>query len=374
MNGTIAPDAADALQEISAFREVMTEMSRRHWPRSTALAQSEALNGPDDDALWAALVTAGAPVLALAERAGGLGAGSRGCVAVVEEAAAGLQPGGLLATNGLVAPVLNALSWTSARDRAADLGRRLAGGARASTAWVEHALPTRDVEVSFEASSVLEADRAEFVLIIAGQGSQASIVLVEDPPGVSRRRVDGYDPTRRFSDLSGRLTIPESDVLLTGSEAGAVASSAFLGAAVAVAADAAGGARAATRDTVDYAISREQFGKPIGSFQALRHLIVDTHVRVEQAAAATAFAAGALDAGTPDALLYVHIAKALACEAYILAASTAVQVHGGIGFTRDVTAHLHVKRARADEFLFAPPTWHRARIADLLERQIPDDW
>jgi alkylation response protein AidB-like acyl-CoA dehydrogenase len=135
---------------------------------------------------------------------------------------------------------------------------------------------------------------------------------------------------------------------------------------IAVAADALGGAQACLDRTVAYTKDRQQFGRPIGGFQAIKHRLADMMVDIEQARSAVYWAACAVDEGADDAEIALHSAKAFAADAYATCAAAMVQLHGGIGFTWEHDAHLFFKRAQADRSLFGAPSWHREQIASLI--------
>ncbi|MFC3711560.1 acyl-CoA dehydrogenase family protein [Sphingoaurantiacus capsulatus] len=136
--------------------------------------------------------------------------------------------------------------------------------------------------------------------------------------------------------------------------------------AVALAADSLGGAQALLDRTVAFAQDRVQFGRPIGSFQAVKHRLADMMVAIEQARSAVYWAACAIDEGSPDVALAVHSAKAFACDAYFDCAAAAIQLHGGIGFTWEHDAHLFFKRAQANRTLLGTPDQHREAVAALM--------
>jgi len=116
---------------------------------------------------------------------------------------------------------------------------------------------------------------------------------------------------------------------------------------------------------VQYAKERTQFGRPIGTFQAVKHALADVAVAVEHARSAVYWAA-AEPADSTDVLLAAHAAKAVACEAYVQAAAAMIQLHGGIGFTWEHDAHLFFKRAQANRSWMGTPDWHFDRIAELI--------
>jgi alkylation response protein AidB-like acyl-CoA dehydrogenase len=137
-------------------------------------------------------------------------------------------------------------------------------------------------------------------------------------------------------------------------------------ACVALAAEMAGGADALLAMTAAYAATREQFGKPIGSFQAVKHPLVNVLIGVESLRSLVYAAASALDAESADAETLARMAKAHACDVYVFAASRAVQLHGGFGFTLDCDAHLYLKRAQAMRPAFGDAMQQRRWLAERL--------
>src|SRR5438874_9995881 len=122
---------------------------------------------------------------------------------------------------------------------------------------------------------------------------------------------------------------------------------------------------------VDYTKSRTQFGRPIGSFQAVKHRAADMLVDVESLRSAVYYAAWSAEREQPDASLATSIAKAFAADAYRRVAQGGIQIHGGIGFTWEHDMHLYFKRAKANEILFGDASYQRERIAQLLEKDQP---
>lgn len=129
-----------------------------------------------------------------------------------------------------------------------------------------------------------------------------------------------------------------------------------------IAADALGGAEACLARTTEYARERVQFGRPIGTFQAVKHALADIAVEIEQARSAVYWAA-AEPADSADAMFAAHAAKAVACETYAHAAAAMIQLHGGIGFTWEHDSHLYFKRAQANRSWMGTPDWHFNQIA-----------
>lgn len=136
-------------------------------------------------------------------------------------------------------------------------------------------------------------------------------------------------------------------------------------AAVALASDAIGGSGAVLARTVEYLCVREQFGRPIGSFQALKHRAASWKVLLEAATALVRHAADAVAAGEPEASTMASCAKYYACDSYAATSADAIQLHGGIGFTWEHACHLFLKRAKLNQLLFGSSTLHKERVASL---------
>jgi alkylation response protein AidB-like acyl-CoA dehydrogenase len=137
-------------------------------------------------------------------------------------------------------------------------------------------------------------------------------------------------------------------------------------AAVILAAEMVGGAAAALDQSVSWSLERTQFGRQIGSFQAIKHMCADALVEIETARVLTNYAAWAIEETAPDRSVVASMAKQAASDAFCLAAGNNIQIHGGIGFTWEHSAHLYFRRAKASSVLFGTPQRHRDRIADLL--------
>jgi alkylation response protein AidB-like acyl-CoA dehydrogenase len=135
---------------------------------------------------------------------------------------------------------------------------------------------------------------------------------------------------------------------------------------LAIACDSIGGAKAVLDPTVAYLKTREQFGKPIGSFQALKHRCAEHKVAIEAADALVRDAVERWSNDAADAALFAALAKALACDVYAGVATDAVQLHGGIGFTWEHVCHRYLKRAKLNQTLFGGSAAHRDRAAQLL--------
>jgi alkylation response protein AidB-like acyl-CoA dehydrogenase len=132
---------------------------------------------------------------------------------------------------------------------------------------------------------------------------------------------------------------------------------------VALGAEMVGGAERVLQMAVEYAKVREQFGRPIGSFQAIQHKCANMLIDVESAKSAVYYAAWAVSNQTAEAPLAAAVAKAAASDSYRRASAEAIQIHGGIGFTWEHDAHLYLKRAKASELFLGDGSYHRERLA-----------
>ena len=179
-------------------------------------------------------------------------------------------------------------------------------------------------------------------------------------PGVSITPMAGMDLTRKLYAVS--LT----EVAAAKLDGGAGLDRALDIATTALVAEMVGGMQRMLDLTVDYAKTRKQFGKPIGSFQAVQHQCADMYLETESARSAVYYAAVALQESAADASAAVSIAKLYASDACRTVGNRAIQIHGGMGFTWENDVHLYFRRAKASEICFGDATYHRERIARLV--------
>lgn len=212
---------------------------------------------------------------------------------------------------------------------------------------------------------VLDGHLADLILVAARTDAGLGLFAVEgDADGLTRTPLTTMDQTRK----QARLEFSATSARLLGREgqAGVGLARTLDLAAVALAAEQVGGAQRCLEMSVEYAKVRVQFGRPIGSFQAIKHKCADMLLEVESARSA-AYYAGWAAADAPEELPAVAcLAKAYCSEAYFHAAAENIQIHGGIGFTWDHPAHLYFRRAKTSELLLGDPAYHR----ELLARRI----
>lgn len=212
---------------------------------------------------------------------------------------------------------------------------------------------------------VVDGHLAALVLVAAEFEGEAALFAVEGAsPGLSCIVEPTLDRTRKLARLS-LDGVPAKRVSNPG-DGLRVLDETALHATVALACEQVGGAQACLDMAVAYAKDRVQFGRAIGSFQAVKHLCADTLVEVESARSAANYAAWALAEGAEDRVQVAHIAKSAASEAFVTAATNNLQIHGGIGFTWEVDCHLYLRRAKSSEIFLGTPVEHREALATAL--------
>jgi alkylation response protein AidB-like acyl-CoA dehydrogenase len=360
-----------------------------------------------DAALWTALADRlGLPGLALPEAYGGAGCPLTDLALAAEETGRALAPSPLLATAVLGAPLLLALGTDAQRaallpriasgtlttalavpgaalatalgltgggggpggdgDRVGGVGvgGEWAGGGRAG--GVQARKESDHWRLYGQVGQVLDGHGADLLLVAAHTGgfarSRVLVFLVRaDAAGLRRVRQTSLDATRP----QGRVELREVRAELLGSEdldVRPALAAAGDGVAAVLACEAVGAADRALERTVEYVGQREQFGRAVGSFQAVQHRLADAYVQVQAARSAAYHAAWAAGRATERGAGGLGLAQAL--DALRCVAGESIQLHGGIGFTWEHEAHLYFKRAAGDELLFGPVHRLRARAAD----------
>ncbi|MFG2979787.1 acyl-CoA dehydrogenase family protein [Streptomyces sp. NPDC048258] len=390
-------DAAFTAEQDEMRRTLREILGKRCGPDEVKAAVRTA-DGHDRE-LWQQLSQRlGLPGLAVAEEYGGVGCTPADLALACEETGRALLPSPLFATAALCVPLITALG--TAAQRSALLPPLAAGGLTAALAVPGPALATAlaltgdntagpwsgggraggvqarpDAEgdgwrLYGETAQVLDGHSASVLLVAAHTGgfarSRTLLFLVrEDAPGLVRSRQATLDETRpqariQLRDAPAELLGEPGAGAGTGVGAGADVLGALAAtgrtACAVLAAEAVGAAGQALARTVEYVRQREQFGRAIGSFQAVKHRLADLYVQVQAARSAAYYAAWDPRQG--------GLALAQALEALRVTAGEAIQLHGGIGFTWEHDAHLYFKRAAADELLFGPVHRLRAHAAD----------
>lgn len=349
-------------EEQAALREVSRGMLVANCP--VQLVRSLAGAGKDvDDKLWRLAAELGWLDLAVPAEHDGAGQGLTELCLVAEEIGRAAAPGPFT-DSALTAFAL-------ARWGRADLVPGLAAG-QLKASWAHHGAVSGhydggDLVLSGRATAVQAARAADWLLVTVGTagavGGKRLVLIERTRASLQARRT--LDETRRWYDvvLDG-VRVPAADVL--AADAAGIGWLIDAGTVLA-AADALGTGERLLDMTAAYVKVREQFGRPLGSFQSVKHKLADMLTTLKGARAATYYAAMALDAGTADAALATSAAKAFTGAGIAALAGEALQTHGGIGFTWEHDLHLYLKRAKIDEMLFGSTAEHQERLVSLTE-------
>jgi alkylation response protein AidB-like acyl-CoA dehydrogenase len=177
------------------------------------------------------------------------------------------------------------------------------------------------------------------------------------------------DLTRRLAEVTfDDVPVSSSAILVEGAKGEELAERALAVATVLQAAEVVGASEHLFETTVQYAKDRVQFGRPIGSFQAIKHRLADLQISIEAMRASAHYAALALCETFPDWPDAVAVAGSYVAEAHARLCGEALQLHGGIGFTWEHDVHLFIRRAKTDQVLYGEPSWHRERLFRILEK------
>ena len=337
-------------QDLDDLASAVSAYCRARLPEPTLARPGQVRDGGAVRVLWMDMVAElGIDALLIAEEHGGAGASLAEVGRVAETLAAELAPVPFLAA-GVLAPALLTSAGTPAAEA---LLRAIAQDGRV----VVVALAGDPVTRHF--SHVMDADLAD-VVVLAG----ADKLVAVDAADLAITARASFDLTRGLCDVVADGA--PGTVLATGDAARSAYDAMLVAGRLALAADSAGGAQAALRHAVAYARERVQFGREIGSFQALKHLLADRHVDAESALSVARVAIEAHVTGAPDARVLQLLAAFYCAEKFADVAADDIQVHGGMGFTAECRAHLYRRRAESNRQLLGEPAALRAAYVDAL--------
>jgi len=365
-------------------RDELRSTARALLQRESSAAQVRAVVGADpgfDRGLWDQMVELGWTSIHVPERFGGAGCGYGDLAVVLHELGRAITPSPFLASAVLAS---SALAFAANEALALELLTPIVNGevvgsvalantdgscdrSRATTAW-----STKAGRVRLDGASgfVLDADVAGTLVVVARGADGATALVAVDPstPGVRLDRTSLVDETRRAFTVSfDGVEVGDDRLLCDPGQAGDDLFDRLLAVgAIAVGCDAAGAAERTLDQATAYAKDRQQFGKPIGSFQAVKHLCANMAVAVESSRVATVAAAEALDADADGWSRAASVTASFVGPACAEACAIGLRVHGGIGFTWEHDSHLYLKRVKLDEVLFGTPSWHRRRLAETV--------
>ena len=330
-----------------------------------------------DPAVWSQMANQlGLQALVIPEENGGAGFGYVELVAVLEEMGRALFCAPYFSSVALGANALLASGDEAAK---ADYLPGIANGETIATLALTEDTGRWDPDaISLAASGgagdwqldghkmfVIDGFTAGLILVAARTPSGLSLFAVEgDAPGLERTALSTMDQTRK----QARLEFSATPARLIGEEgrAGPAIRKTLDRAAVALAAEQVGGAQRVLEMSVEYAKTRIQFGRPIGSFQAIKHKCADMLLEVESAKSAAYYAGWAAAEDNEELPVTACLAKAYCSEAYFHCAAENIQIHGGIGFTWEHDAHLYFKRAKSSELILGDPSYHRELLAQRI--------
>jgi len=334
--------------------------------------------------LWTKLAEQGWLGLVYPEAYDGMGLGLVDLVVLMEEMGRAVVPGPYFS-----AVLLGGLAIAEAGSEAQKkewLPKIAAGDRRVALAWMEPSAQLGPAGVTLTAVEkggqyalsgtklfVHDAHTADALVVAArtrpgaGADGVSLFLLPKRTRGLEVTLLPTMDQTRKLCEVALSDVTIGPDALLGAAGAGWAPLARVLDrATVALCAEMCGGAQKVLDMTVEYAKIRQAFGRPIGSYQGVKHRAADMLVDVENSKSITYYAAWALDEGAAEAPLAVSMAKAYVSDAYRRVAAAGIQLHGGIGFTWEHDLHLYFKRAKGSEFTFGDATHHRERVAQLV--------
>ena len=370
-------------EEQELLRSTARKFFENECPSEVVRALMETPDGMSP-ALWAKLGEQGWLGLIYPEAYDGMGLGLVDLVVLMEEMGRAVVPGPYFSSvllGGLA--VLEAGSLAQKKEW---LPRIATGQARVALAWMEPSAMLGAEGVSLAAVPrggmvtlsgtklfVPDAHTADAIVVAARTDTGTSadgIALFLVPKGMRGlevRLLPTMDQTRKLCEVTLKDVTLGGDARLGAAGTGGRALGRVLDrATVALCAEMCGGAQKVLDMTVEYAKIRQAFGRPIGSYQGVKHRAADMLVDVENSKSITYYAAWALDEGVAEGPLAVSMAKAYVSDAYRRVAAAGIQLHGGIGFTWEHDLHLYFKRAKGSEFTFGDATYHRERVAQLV--------
>ena len=364
-----------SVEERRALQESVHRFLTKESDERAVRATMDTPSGFDPE-LWQRFAELGVVGLIVDETHGGSGVGPMELELVMEEVGAALLCSPLLASGVLTAALLHALGDAELNDHLlpgiAD-GSCIATAALTGTSgcWTPEGVTVAAVETGGQwqlngsASFVLHGQNADVLLVLANTADELGMFVVDaNAAGLEITPLPTFDHTLRLTEI-----------VFDGTSATAVAAQTPVWDAVAAALDLtlvalageqAGAAQRCLTTTVDYAKTRIQFGRAIGSFQAVKHMAADLLLETESAISAARNAAARLAEGDDRSAEAISLAAFACADAFVTTAATSIQMHGGIAFTWEHPAHLYLRRARADAQLFGSPSFHRERFIQQL--------
>jgi alkylation response protein AidB-like acyl-CoA dehydrogenase len=370
-------------EEQELLRNTARKFFENECPSETVRRLMETPEGINAE-LWKKLAEQGWLGLIYPEQYDGMALGLVDLVVLMEEMGRAVAPGPYFST-----VLLGGLAILEAGGDAQKkewLPKIAAGDKRVALAWMEPSAQLGPAGVTLTAVEkggkytlsgtklfVHDAHTANALVVAArtrpgaGADGVSLFLLPKGTKGLEVTLLPTMDQTRKLCEVACSDVTVGGDALLGAAGSGWAPLARVLDrATVALCAEMCGGAQKVLDMTVEYAKIRQAFGRPIGSYQGVKHRAADMLVDVENSKSITYYAAWALDEGSPEAPLAVSMAKAYVSDAFRRVSAAGIQLHGGIGFTWEHDLHLYFKRAKGSEFTFGDATHHRERVAQLV--------
>jgi alkylation response protein AidB-like acyl-CoA dehydrogenase len=365
-------------EEQEALQEIARDFLRERWPTDLTREALDKKLAVISDEVWDEIIEMGWLGVSAPEEAGGIGGDVMTAAVLAQEAGRAVLPG----------PFQSSLVAAIAAERSEDkdlcgtlLPDLIAGKTRVTVAIEEpggfygpdgvqaQALAGGDGWL-LSGTKILVPDAAQAMLLLVAAQTPDGLGLVRipaDAEGVTINRMNRMD-AQSCAEVVFENARVEGDALLGGADRGeAVLREVYEIWTVLMAADLLGSADASLELTRQYSIERVQFGKPIGSFQAVSHRLADNLVEVEIGRSLLYGACLALDEKRDNAVALVSAAKAWLSDAAVSAAESAMQIHGGVGFTWEYDVHLHMRRARCNAAMLGDADFHRDRVSTFMD-------
>jgi len=343
---------------VSVVRKVLNDPAKTH-----------------DADLWNAVAEQGWLGAAIPEAHGGLGLGRLELCVIAEELGRSLAPIPFASTVYFVAEAI--MMAGSEAQKAQWLPKIASGDVIGCFATVERPGPLTDAQISASVNGgklsgaklpVTDGDIATLAVVLAKEAGRMGLYLVDlTAGGVTRENVSTIDPTRSVAKLT--FSGANADRLGDAGEGMALADAVLNRAAVLLAFEQVGGADRALELARDYALERYAFGRPIGSYQAIKHKLADAYIKNQLARSNAYYGAWALDVDAPELPVAAAAARVSACEAYWYASKESIQTHGGMGFTWEVDCHLYYRRAHQLGLVAGGAKAWKERLVTQLERR-----
>ena len=341
------------------LQRVVREVAEQECP--AALLRSVLDGKGGEESLWRTYVELDWPSLSVPEAAGGMGFGCVEQVLVLEELGRVADPSPFLGTTSQFLPLVR---WCGDAEQQQALLAPVLDGGTGAGAFAGDVSARRGGDgwtLRGTALAVVDGDRADDLAVVASTDDGPAAFVVPGAEVAAHRRPT-FDDTLHVADVDlDGVTVPASHALLAGGASGLATARAS--ATAGLAAMMVGASQRAFELGLDHIRERKQFGVPIGSFQALKHMAADVYIAIERARALCQFAGLAIDEGDERQVIAASMAKAAAGDAQRIAAQHGIQFFGGLGFTWENDLHLYVRRAKAGELLLGTAAEHRALVA-----------